>query len=289
MRLGIVTCDKCPTLIPGEKPLIPLLHMAGIEATPVIWNDPTVDWSAYDALLVRSIWDYHLHADDFQAWLSRLDQSKIPVWNPVDVLRWNHHKFYLRELEQRGVAIAPTLFFRRGDTTVLERVLAAGWRKVVIKPAVSASGYRTHAFRADTTEAKWHIEEASAHGDFLIQPFLAGIRDSGEVSMIFFNGKYSHAVLKKPRAGEFRVQAEHGGHEVAYSPAAEIIRAGETILGKTGMPLLYARVDGLVEGGQFVLMELELIEPDLFLDNAHGSINRLAEELVNRIRPSASS
>lgn len=289
MRLGIVTCDKCPTLIPSEKPLIPLLRPAGIDASPVIWNDPLADWSAYDALLVRSIWDYHLHADDFQAWLSRLDQSGIPVWNPVDVLRWNHHKFYLRELEARGVAIAPSLFFRRGDKYALDRVLAAGWPEVVIKPAVSASGYRTHAFPAASAQAKRHVEEAAAHGDFLVQPFLASIRDKGEVSIIFLGGKFFHAVLKRPRAGEFRVQAEHGGHEVPYAPPPEIIRAGETILEKTGKPLLYARVDGLVEGSQFVLMELELIEPDLFLDTAPGSVNRLAEELVNCLRPSASS
>lgn len=289
MRLGIVTCDKCPTLIPGEKPLISLLQPAGIDANPVIWNDPVVDWSGYDALLVRSIWDYHLHVDDFQAWLGRVENLMLPVWNPVHVLRWNHHKFYLRDLEQRGIAIAPTLFFRCHDAGAVERVRATGWTDVVIKPAVSASGYRTHAFPTDSAEAKQHVEEAAAHGDFLVQPFLPGIRERGEVSMIFLGGKYSHAVLKKPRAGEFRVQAEHGGHEVSYSPPAEIIRAGEIILKQTGMPLLYARVDGLMEDSKFVLMELELIEPDLFLGTAPGSVNRLAEELVNCLRPSASS
>lgn len=289
MRLGIVTCDKCPTLIPGEKPLIPLLQPAGIHATPVIWNDPRVDWSAYDALLVRSIWDYHLHADAFLAWLSRLESLRLPVWNPVEVLRWNHHKFYLRDLGQRGVTIAPTLFFRRGEKHALELIQSAGWSDVVIKPAISASGYRTHAFSMTSVQGSQHVEEAVSHGDFLVQPFLSGIRDKGEISMIFLRGKYSHAVLKKPRAGEFRVQAEHGGHEVAYAPEPAIIRAGETILEKTRMPLIYARVDGLVEGSQFVLMELELIEPDLFLETAPGSVNRLAEEFVNCLRPSASS
>jgi glutathione synthase/RimK-type ligase-like ATP-grasp enzyme len=289
MRLGIVTCDKCPTLIPGEKPLVPLLRQEGIDATPVIWNDPSADWSTYDALLVRSIWDYHLKSAQYLTWLEMLERHRLPVWNPIEVLRWNHHKFYLKELEERGVKIAPTLFFRSHERHSMKEIQATGWRDVVIKPAVSASGYRTHAFSMASTDGPQHLEEALAHGDFLVQPFLSAIRDRGEVSMIYLNGKFSHAVLKRPRAGEFRVQAEHGGHEVPYSPSAAIIRAGETILEKTGMPLLYARVDGLVEGTQFVLMELELIEPDLFLETAPGAVDRLAEGLIERLRPSASS
>lgn len=289
MRLGIVTCDKCPTLIASEKPFIPLFRAMNIDAKPVIWNDPAVHWPDYDALLVRSIWDYHLHPDQFLAWLDRLESLRLPVWNPIDVLRWNHHKFYLRDLAQRGVAIAPTLFFRSDDAGALQHAQANGWTDTVIKPAVSASGYRTHRFALMSEEAGRHFEEAARHGDYLVQPFLSGISDRGEVSLIFFNGKYSHAVLKKPREGEFRVQAEHGGREVPYTPDMSVIRAGETILEKTGFPTLYARVDGLVDGQQFLLMELELIEPDLFLETSPGSVERLARGLAGRLRPSASS
>ena len=288
MRLGIVTCDKCPSLIAGEKPLIPLLRPFDVAAEPVVWNDHSVDWSAYGGLLVRSIWDYHLHRDAFLSWLNRLEQMQMPVWNPVSILRWNHHKFYLRDLASRGVRIAPTLFFESGEHGSMKRVEAAGWSDVVIKPAVSASGYRTHAFALASTEAHRQFEAAAAHGDYLVQPFLPGIQNHGEVSMIFFNGKYSHAVLKRPRQGEFRVQREHGGHEVPYTPQPEFIRTGEVILERTGMTPLYARVDGMIDNQQFVLMELELIEPDLFLETAPGAVNRFADAWLGKLRPSAS-
>lgn len=289
MRLGIVTCDKCPTLIPGERPLIALLRPSGIESIPVIWNNPAADWASFDALLVRSIWDYHLNTDGFLSWLARVEQLKIPVWNPVDVLRWNHHKFYLSELEKRGVKIAPTLFFRKSDPGALEHVQAAGWTDVVVKPAISASGYRTHTFPTTSAQAGAYFRDAAAHGDFLVQPFLRGIRDHGEISLIYFNGNYSHSILKQPRAGEFRVQAEYGGHQVPWTPDERIIQEGERILEKTGMPLLYARVDGLLDKDRLILMELELIEPDLFLETSEGAVDRLAGELRRRLRPSASS
>jgi glutathione synthase/RimK-type ligase-like ATP-grasp enzyme len=276
MRLGIVTCGKCPELTRSERPLLDHLP----SAKPVVWNDPTVDWRAYDALLVRSIWDYHLHADLFLQWLQLLENLNLPVWNPISVLRWNHHKFYLRELEKRGVVIAPTQFFRSGDHNALAQVQAAGWTNVVVKPAISASGYRTHAFNVASAQALEYLEDAATYGDFLVQPFFESIRHHGEVSMIFFNGNYSHAVLKKPREGEFRVQAEYGGHEVPFHPSPEIIHTGETILARTGIPFLYARIDGLDDGNQFILMELELIEPDLFID-AHPDARKCFVEAIH--------
>src|SRR5262245_2634270 len=110
MRLGIATCAKCPQLIPAEQELAALLRAKGIVVKPQIWNDPEADWSTLDAVLVRSIWDYHLHPEAFLRWLTRLANLQIPVWNPLEVLRWNHHKFYLRELETKGVSIVPSLF-----------------------------------------------------------------------------------------------------------------------------------------------------------------------------------
>ena len=289
MRLGIVTCAKCRDLTANERPLLDHLAAAGANAEPLVWNDPSVNWGAFEGLLVRSIWDYHLHHDDFIAWLQRMDQLKIPVWNPVPVLRWNSHKFYLRDLADAGVTIAPTLFHRRGDTTGILRAKEMGWADVVIKPAVSASGYRTHQFSLASPEAVGRIHDAAAHGDYLVQPFLHGIRDAGELSLIYLHGHFSHAILKKPADGEFRVQAEYGGQAVPVSPSPDIIRAGEDILEKTGMPWLYARVDGLVDKDRFILMELELIEPDLFLEMKPGAHLDFVNGFLAKLRPSASS
>lgn len=289
MRLGIVTCAKCRDLTAGERPLLDHLAAAGDTAEPLVWNDPSVNWAAFDGLLVRSIWDYHLHHADFLAWLLRIGQLKVPVWNPLTVLRWNAHKFYLRDLADAGVTIAPTLFHRRGDTTGILRAREMGWTDVVIKPAVSASGYRTHQFSLASAEAEGWIRDAAAHGDYLVQPFLHGIRYAGEHSLVYLNGRFSHAVLKKPADGEFRVQAEYGGQAVAITPSPAIIRAGADILEKTGMPWLYARVDGLVDIDRFILMELELIEPDLFLEMKPGAHKDFVNGFLAQLRLSASS
>jgi glutathione synthase/RimK-type ligase-like ATP-grasp enzyme len=289
MRLGVATCAKCPELTASERPLLSLLKHYRIDASPVVWNDPAVDWASYDALLVRSIWDYHLHYEDYLSWLNLIDQLGIVVWNSTQVLRWNSHKFYLRDLAQRGVDIVPTLFLQEGTVSGRDEALAMGWSEVVAKPAVSASGYRTHALSLQNPKADAVLADISAHGDFLIQPFQPAIRETGEVSLVFFENEYSHAVLKRPRNDDFRVQAEHGGNETAYEPDQSIILSAREILRKTRMQSLYARVDGIAEAERLVLMELELIEPDLFLTKRPGSEKVFASRIAGLFRPSASS
>ena len=139
MEIGIVTCEKCPTLSASDRSLIPAFQEAGATATPLVWNDPAVNWSSYDFLLIRSIWDYHLHPAAFVRWINRLEEEKIITLNPVSVMRRNYHKFYLRELEASGVRIIPTLFLEKSSDLKLPEGLP-GWNKVVIKPAISASG-----------------------------------------------------------------------------------------------------------------------------------------------------
>ena len=282
MRLGIATSWKCPQLIPAEQLLVSELSKLGIKATAVIWNDPRVDW-AYDALLVRSIWDYHLHPDIFLAWLEYLETTRIPVWNPLSVLRWNHHKFYLKDLALHGVDIVPTLFFPRGARNVEAEIRNAGWQRFVAKPAVSASSYRTKLIDLEGEDLSSILVQYSEASDFLIQPFLPEIGASGEVSMIFFNGEFSHAVQKRPAPGEFRVQAEHGGHEVPMNPGRGIVEAGHRILEASGFETLYARVDGIIREGRFTLMELELIEPDLFLGSHAQAIGNFVDGIRGRI------
>jgi len=289
MRLAIVTCSKCRNLIESERPLLSLLLRYGIDAKPVVWNDPGVDWHSFDALLIRSIWDYHLSPSAFHQWLHTIESLSLSVWNPVSVLRWNSHKFYLKDLARQGIAIAPTLFVEQGSLDGLTLARNHGWKDVVIKPAVSASGYRTHACSLGSSEAEARIADASSHGDFLIQPFLETIRDAGEVSLVFFDHHFSHAVLKRPKHGDFRVQEEYGGRQVPFTPARSVIETAQNILDHAGDAVLYARVDGILENNLFVLMELELIEPDLFLGLHPGADEVFAERLAERLRLSASS
>jgi len=289
MRLGIVTCSKCSTLTTSEKPLLDLLRSEGHTAEPVVWNDSNVIWGGFDGLMIRSIWDYHLHPEAFFEWLQGLDQRQVNTWNPVNVLRWNAHKFYLRDLAAKGIVIAPTLFLKQGTQSALEQTAKLGWTDIVVKPAISASGYRTHSFSISSADAATHLSEASAHGDFLVQPYLRAIEASGEISLIYFCHTFSHAVLKRPRQGDFRVQTEYGGQSVPYEPDLLIIQQGEEILRLTGMHVLYARVEGLVKNGRLVLMGVELIEPGLFLRVRPGSVRVFADSFLQCLKPSASS
>lgn len=287
MRLGVVTCAKCPNLTVSEQKLIPLLEAHGVMAIPVVWNDPVTNWSTFDCLLIRSIWDYHLHPEAFVAWLHSLEAHGTKTWNPIPILLRNYHKFYLRDLEERGVRIVPTLF-QKDSTDAFDRILSRGWKKGVAKPAISASGFRTETFSVSSQgQAKRAIQNAHAQGDFLIQEFMPAIQEAGELSLIYFNHVYSHAVLKRPRPGEFRVQAEYGGDALPCQPDEHIIQTAAKILAHFGNELLYARVDGIVIDGEFVLMELELIEPDLFLDSHPGTHTRFVESLVSRLRTSS--
>ena len=287
MQLGIVTCAKCRDLTPSEQKLLPLLEQERIKSTPVVWNDPDVIWKNFDAFLVRSIWDYHLHPEEFTTWLDNLESLGKATWNPIPVLRKNHHKFYLRKLQNSGVTIIPTLFIQKNDETALEEFQKANWQKAVIKPAVSASAWRTETISStDLERVKATIGQASDYGDFLIQQFMPEVQETGEISLIFFNNKYSHAVLKQPKSGEFRVQAEYGGGAVTFQPERKIIETAEQILSHFGNQILYARVDGIVASGEFVLMELELIEPELFLDSSSGARKRFAESIVSRLTAS---
>jgi glutathione synthase/RimK-type ligase-like ATP-grasp enzyme len=280
MRLGIATSSKCPQLIPAEQLLVSRLTQFGIQAMPFIWNDPAADRMKVDAVLVRSIWDYHLHPDAFLGWLSQLEKINVPVWNQIPVLKWNHHKFYLRDLAVRGVDIVPTLFCAHRADDLVSQVERTGWKRVVAKPAVSASSYRTQLIDLQGEGHRNILVAYTDASDFLIQPFFPEIEKTGEVSMIFFNGEFSHAVQKRPAPGEFRVQAELGGHQVPMDPGPGIKEAGHRILQASGFETLYARVDGIVREGRFLLMELELIEPDLFLTAHEKAIERFAEAIT---------
>lgn len=285
MKVGIVTCEKCRYLSDSERPLISMLAERGIAAIPLVWNDPAVDWTLFRVLIVRSVWDYHLHAEAFHLWLNERTNQRIITWNSIPVIRNNAHKFYLRDLQSAGVSIVPTLFIPRGSTSWREQIMTTGWQKIVVKPAVSASGYQTHTWpvTALSTVADT-IQSLSDAQDMLIQEFMAVIEDPGELSLIFLQKQFSHAVRKKPKPGDFRVQVEYGGDAVPVQPDDAIIRSAQQILDRAGKELLYARVDGVILNHQFVLMELELIEPDLFLDAHPEARNRFVDAIEEVVR-----
>ena len=283
MKIGIVTCKKCPNLTASEQSLIPLFLESGASASPVVWNDPRVVWEEFSLLLIRSIWDYHLYPEEFNLWLTMLENARVRTLNPIGILKANHHKFYLRQLERQGVRILPSLFIEKGNAFNLSKIKMVGWQRAVIKPAISASAYQTRVFDlSELTDVENDYRVFAMSHDLLVQEFTPAIQENGELSIIFINQKYSHAVLKKPRQGEYRVQAEYGGHATAYQPHTKIILAAAKILTYFDEETLYARIDGIAKGDEFTLMEAELIEPDLFLDAHPDARTKLVESTLER-------
>lgn len=279
MKLALATCSKQPNLHESDIPLIALFKQDDIEAVPAIWNDPDVDWRNYDAVIIRSVWDYHLHETEFTRWLEKLVEKGTYVLNPVSTILSNRHKFYLQQLEQDGINIIPTVFVPSTESFSIPTIVANQWNKAVIKPAVSAGSYLTKVFTADEADTiEKEYSTIARERDLLIQPFLPEVISNGEISLLYFNRQFSHAVLKTPKQGDFRVQQEFGGHTVAYTPTAETLQAADNILQKTEGELLYARVDGVILNGRFALMELELIEPYLFFGYKQGAIELFVKE-----------
>jgi glutathione synthase/RimK-type ligase-like ATP-grasp enzyme len=276
----LATCESIPNLTEDDQSLIAPLAKRGINARAAVWSDPRVNWSEADAVVIRSCWDYHLRLKQFVDWITLLERAGVRVWNLPAMLRGNADKIYLRELERKGVPIVPTLWPEAGFQLARE-LRGRGWEKAVVKPRVSATAYRTVLTTADDPhEAQVLVDNLLHAPRAMVQEFLNEVSTGGEWSLIFFSGRFSHAVIKMPKAGDFRVQHDFGGSEhVADAPQSVIQAAARVIAAVESIPL-YARVDGVERGSQFLLMELELIEPALFLKLSEGAAEKFADAIA---------
>ncbi|HEU4700043.1 MAG TPA: hypothetical protein VFS40_12750 [Gemmatimonadales bacterium] len=290
-HLAFATYAAVPALQPDDERLAAALARRGGGVTAAAWNDPAVTWDAFDAVVLRSTWDYYLDPAGFRAWLDAREAAGTPVLNPPPVVRWNLDKRYLRDLAGRGVAVVPTRWVEPGEPADLAALLAeTGWDAVVVKPAVSAAAHETWRTARASAAADDARFRALAAGTVLVQPYLPEIEREGEWSLLFFGGAFSHAVRKRPRAGDFRVQPQHGGVTTLETPPAALREAAERVLAAAGeatgcgaAALAYARVDGCVVDGAFRLMELEVIEPTLFFTQAPEAAERAAAALLAAI------
>jgi glutathione synthase/RimK-type ligase-like ATP-grasp enzyme len=281
-RIALGTYDKAPGLAPDDQLLLPALAARGIDAQSVVWSSPEVRWESFDAVVIRSCWNYHLRSIEFMRWLDRLESAGVKVLNSPALVRWNADKRYLIDLAARGAATIPSRLVPAGQAAEAASILAIErWPHAVIKPAISASGYETYAVRFpfDARDAA-NVERVLALGDALLQPFADEVPRNGEYSLIFLDGAFSHATIKRAGGGEFRVQTEHGGSVAAIDAPAAFVAQAARILGLLPETPLYARVDGIGRGDLFLLMELELIEPNLFFEFARGSADRFAAALA---------
>ncbi|GAB4516499.1 MAG: hypothetical protein OHK0046_21980 [Anaerolineae bacterium] len=290
-RVALVTYQQLPELALDDALLIEPLLRRDVAAKPAVWDDSTVNWKTFDAVILRSTWDYHLRTADFVAWLAELEGRGVKVYNPVDIIRWNMDKIYQRTLHAHGIHTLPTLWIEQGSTADLKTLLEdRNWEQVVVKPRISASAHKTWILRRSEAAAhQARFAEMAAVSGVMVQKFAPEISD-GEWSFVFFGDIYSHAVLKRPAPDSMFVQQEHGGtvhiqvpDPALISQAAHILRVTRRIL---KADLLYARVDALVTDNLLHLMELELIEPELFLGKGQSEVvERFADAIANVLEP----
>lgn len=292
-RVVFATHAAHPDITSDDRRLADALERRGIRAEGVAW-DADVDWAGYDAIVLRSTWDFHHRLPAFTRWLQRTEAAGALLVNSGRLVGWNLTKRYLEELKAQGIAIVPTHWLARSDAGTLSSLVAIaeahGWHEgIVVKPIVSASAHDTWIARGDDDAgdvARLRRSLARSTHGVMLQPFLSAIESRGEWSLIFITGVFSHAVVKRPANGDFRVQFEHGGTAQAHVAPPGLIRDAERVVRAAALAtehlptdILYARVDGIEVDGRLVLMEFEAIEPMLFLACSADAAERMADGL----------
>jgi glutathione synthase/RimK-type ligase-like ATP-grasp enzyme len=277
-KIAIATYNKLPDLTENDCLLIPILEKKGFEVHPEIWDNPEVDWRIYDIVLIRSTWDYYLKPEAFKNWISQFINSKTKLINSPEIVLKNSHKFYLKELGDKGVSIIPTVF--SSEKIELEKLKMGG--KIVIKPAVSAGSHETEIFEVNMLTQEV-LDNKTRTGDWLVQPFIEEIKDAGEISMLFFGGNFSHAIQKVPKSGDFRVQKQFGAQYLKFEPSTRLLSIAKNIVEIAGKESVYARIDGVMTQNGFLLMEVEMIEPDLFFEHTLDGPNRFVEAVLEKL------
>ena len=284
MKIALLTCQRLPDLTPADQLLIPELAKHNIVAEAIIWDDPKVIWTNFDYLIFRNTWDYYEKESEFNAWLATITKLGIKTLNSIDIIEQNKHKFYLRALQNQNIIIIPTVFIERTKALNLAEIMPSHWKKAVIKPAFSAGSYLTEVFEvANIEKINQKYQTIASEKDLLLQEFKPEIETEGETSFIFFNKKFSHAINKKPKSGDFRIQVQFGGVYTSISPSANLIQQAQKIVDTFPNNLLYARVDGIIINNQIQLMEVECIEPDLYFNYSEGSLQRFVNSILNLI------
>jgi glutathione synthase/RimK-type ligase-like ATP-grasp enzyme len=278
----LISYDALPELTPDDQFLMRAITEQGGTTIPVIWTDPEVRWQDAHIAIVRSTWDYFLHPQRFVAWIGQV-RFQTKLVNPADLLLWNMHKRYLLELHTKGISIVPTVLVYQADAAnAIELAARHFGYELVIKPAISGSSYLTRRFslldRSTVLDAEEHLAVVLTHSDALIQPLISEVFGNGERSLVFLNGEFSHAIRKDP----FNGGATAGDARTAVIPTTVELEFCQRVLETLPCRPVYARVDTITHESETLLMELELIEPELHFRQGHGSASKLASILMNQ-------
>jgi glutathione synthase/RimK-type ligase-like ATP-grasp enzyme len=284
MTVIFATCHDQPLVAPDDEPLAAALRVRGVTVTPVPWTE--IDRYPRDTappVLLRSTWDYHRSPMVFWSWLKAVGESGRTVWNDPSVARSNMDKLYLQWCEDQRIAIPPTAWLDRVDQTAIRQLLIErGWERAVLKPRIAATAYGTFLITPASDLSDRDLAPTRASGA-LLQEFVREIDTNGEVSLIYCDGAFSHAVVKRAAAGEFRVQSDFGGSAAPFMPSPDLLAFARDALATVRKPCLYARVDVVETTRGPLLMELELIEPELFFLIVPSAAETFADAIVKRL------
>ncbi len=261
------------------------LKRQGISSVRVSWTDQDFDWTSVSYVMFRSTWDYFYKINQFQNWLM-LRENEVSFINSLSLVRWNMDKHYLRDLERNGISIVPTVYVEPNENVELKDLLQEfSSEKLIIKPAVSGTARHTYLVtKENLAEQESIFKKLISEECMLVEPFLKNISENGEISLVIINGEYAHAILKKAKVGDFRVQSDFGGTIQTHQPSREEIDFALAVIKTCETVPVYARVDVARDDyDQLVLVELELIEPDIWLRMNPGSVDKLAQAVKTYI------
>ncbi len=273
-------------ILHDDRLLQSALHKIGLSSERVDWSNPDEDWSRFQCALFRTTWDYFDRFGEFNAWLDRV-ASLTRLCNAPSIVRWNMDKHYLADLDAKGVPVVRSRFIERGTTLHLQDLLVeTGWDEAVIKPCVSGGARHTYRVNhANAAQLDATLQGLLAEEAFLLQPFERAIMAQGEDSLMMINGRFTHAVRKVAKPGDFRVQDDHGGSVHAYPPTTKQIALAERAMSACKSMPIYARVDMVqVDAGHDAVMELELVEPELWLRLEPAAATSLAGAIAGFLK-----
>jgi glutathione synthase/RimK-type ligase-like ATP-grasp enzyme len=275
----LATCREMPEPDGDESLLVEALRRRGQQVRVQAWDDDAASWGS-SLCVIRSTWNYHLRCQEFLAWCERV-AGETRLANPPRVVRWNAHKTYLRALDEQGVGVTETAWLTRGDRVDLRAIVAErGWEAVVVKPTISAGSFATvRGHRDDLSSAEQHLREQLPQRDMMVQRYVASVEGYGERALVWIDGAITHAVRKSPR---FAGQSEQVSESMAV--AEDEARFATEVLSHVPVDeLLYSRVDvARDDRGGLLVMEVELIEPSLFLRESPSALDRFADAIVRR-------
>ena len=282
MNVALVSCTTLPDWEVDDKPLVKALEQKGAKVHCPSWTN-SIDWNQFDVSVIRTTWDYHQQKVGFVNWCKTVPR----LFNNAAIVEWNTHKSYLRELEQYGTTIAPTIWINENEKVdILQLVNQFDSLRGFIKPQVGACASDTLRFSMDELEDAQKFLDDNLHQDMMLQPYLESVETEGELTAIFIDGEFTHGVQKIPVKGDYRVQDDFGAIDMPYSfTDEEIATMEQTLLSVPNHEdLLYARFDYLRDNcGILVLNELELVEPSLFFRHCHESAEKFASAIIKRV------